>query len=72
VESTIIKILTFDRASLDDGSSTTKHLTEPFPVAQFIANLRLLPNLRCYTPFDSLKSVEDVKAEYLIDNAQNS
>jgi hypothetical protein len=69
VETTVRNVTTFDRAS--DGDISANHELKLFPIAQFIANLRLLPDLRCYTHFDSLKSVDEVKAEYLIDSKRN-
>ncbi len=71
MESTVLNVINFDRASHCDNSATAKNLTEPFPVAQFIANLRLVPDLKCGTHFDLLKSVDDVKAEYLIESKLN-
>jgi hypothetical protein len=68
VESTILKVITFDHPSC---SATAKQLTQPFPVAQFIANLRILPDLKCCTHFDSLKSIDEVMAEYLIESKQH-
>jgi hypothetical protein len=61
VEKTVVDILTFDRASVEE-----MFISEPFPVTQFISNLRLLPDLRCCTHFDLLKSVDDIKTEFFI------
>ena len=69
METTVLNVITFDRAS--DGDVSANHELELFPIAQFIANLRQLPDLRCYTNFDLLKSVDEVKAEYLIEGKRN-
>jgi hypothetical protein len=74
VETTVLSVVNFDHASITDLSATSKQVQvpEPFPVAQFIANLRLLPNLRCSTHFDLLKSADDVRAAYLIERKQRT
>jgi hypothetical protein len=73
VETTIRTVMTLDQdASVGGFDAPSKHTTEPFPIAQFIANLRLLPDLRCYTPFDLLKSVDDIRTEYLIETKEKN
>jgi hypothetical protein len=49
-------------APIDEMAATAKQVTEPFPEAQFITNFLFLPDLRCCTRFDLLKSVDDVKS----------
>ena len=72
VETAILNVVNFDHTSTGDLSATSKQVPEPFPVAQFIANLRLLPDLRCCTHFDLLKSADDVRAAYLIERKQSA
>jgi hypothetical protein len=71
VETTVLNAMNFEHAPIDVVAATAKQVTEPFPVAQFIANLRLLPNLRCCTRFDLLKSVDDIMSAYWIETKQN-
>ena len=68
VETTSLKVMTLDDDSVVGIDAPEKYKSEPFPIAQFIANLRLVPDLSCRTPFDLLKDVDDIRAAYLIEN----
>lgn len=72
VETTVFNVINFDFVSTGHMDASTKQVAETFPVAKFISNLRLLPDLRCYTNFDLLKSVDDVRTTYLIEKKQNA
>jgi hypothetical protein len=72
VETTVFNVINFDFVSTGHMDASTKQVAETFPVAKFISNLRLLPDLRCYTNFDLLRSVDDVRTTYLIEKKQNA
>ncbi len=72
VETTVFNIVNFDLVSTGHMDVSTKQVAETFPVAKFISNLRLLPDLRCCTNLDLLKSVDDVRTAYLIEKRQNT
>jgi hypothetical protein len=72
VETTILNIVNFDsHASIGDITATPANVrTETFPIAQFVTNLRLHPEIRCCTHLDLIKSVHDVRAAYFIEKTQ--
>ena len=74
VETTILNIVNFNcHASTGGIAATTANITtQPFPVAQFVTNLRLQPNVRCCTHLDLMKSVQDVRAAYFIEKTQTT
>ncbi len=72
METTILNIVNFDsHASIGDIAATAANVgTETFPIAQFVTNLRLQPEIRCCTHLDLIKSVHDVRAAYFIEKTQ--